>query len=310
MTVCLPVRVDARTALSDAERAAVEALSAACRLADGYDACMNYDTHLNADPGLAAWRLAWALPPACSDCAPLLVGAASAFAPGRSEGELCACVHPVFRRQGLFASLCAALSAELRASGAESILLVCESASPFASSIASSLGASRDHGELVMSLPPGRLAEARPPEGLRLAAVSALDLGELSALSAAVFGEPEADARAFAEAALADRSREQFMARTGDGAVGMVSLARHGDAYELFGLGVLPVFRGSGLGGAVLDACLTVVRGRGASRVSLEVDDANEPALRLYRSRGFTEESRVEYWRLPPEGAEAEAKSP
>ena len=96
-----------------------------------------------------------------------------------------------------------------------------------------------------------------------------------------------------------DEARELFMAHGADGAVGMATITRSESGYELNGVGVLPEHRGKGYGAAIMDACLVVLRNRGVRDVTLEVDAANEPALALYRSRGFAETARVDYWRLP-----------
>ena len=52
-------------------------------------------------------------------------------------------------------------------------------------------------------------------------------------------------------------------------------------------MGVYPAVRGRGIAGQLLDACLARGRERNYARVSLVVESDNEPAVRLYRSRGF-----------------------
>ncbi|MBU0928593.1 MAG: GNAT family N-acetyltransferase [Spirochaetes bacterium] len=302
MNVCLPVSFEERVALGAGERAAVEGLIAECRDADGFDPCMEFDTHLNADRDLAAWRLAWA----GAARSRILAGAACAFAPSRAEGEISACVSPVFRRQGIFTRLYGGLADALSLSGAGSILVACDGASPSGAAVAARLGARLARAELLMRLPPERLATIRPPEGLRLVPVAAEGLGELASLSASAFGESRDDAAAFAQATLADHGREQFIARSADGAVGLAAIAVEGEgegaSAMLHGLGVVPGMRGRGLGGAIVDSCLVVLRKRGVRAISLEVDVTNAAALALYRSRGFREASRVDYYRAPGRG--------
>jgi ribosomal protein S18 acetylase RimI-like enzyme len=50
--------------------------------------------------------------------------------------------------------------------------------------------------------------------------------------------------------------------------------------------------RGSGLGRALLDAALERARERGCARVELDANEANGPALALYRSVGFDSRSK------------------
>jgi ribosomal protein S18 acetylase RimI-like enzyme len=46
--------------------------------------------------------------------------------------------------------------------------------------------------------------------------------------------------------------------------------------------------RGSGLGRELVEAALTRARQRGCARIELDANEANEPALELYRSVGFS----------------------
>ena len=61
-----------------------------------------------------------------------------------------------------------------------------------------------------------------------------------------------------------------------------------GPVSRLYSLAVSPDCRGQGMGAALLDACLDHVRRTGSRHATLEVDQANAPAIRLYLSRGFT----------------------
>lgn len=59
------------------------------------------------------------------------------------------------------------------------------------------------------------------------------------------------------------------------------------DEAEILTVAVHPDFRGRGLGGALLGFHLSRLAGAGAAEIFLEVNEANEPALRLYRRFGF-----------------------
>lgn len=76
------------------------------------------------------------------------------------------------------------------------------------------------------------------------------------------------------------------------------------DEAEIANVAVAPTLRGRGVGARLLDAALSEVALRGAAAVYLEVRESNEPARRLYASRGFEEVGRRRnYYRRPQEDA-------
>lgn len=58
------------------------------------------------------------------------------------------------------------------------------------------------------------------------------------------------------------------------------------------GMGLLPAYRGQGLGRLLFDECLRLAVQAGVTRVELEAREDNEPALSLYRKLGFSFEGR------------------
>lgn len=98
--------------------------------------------------------------------------------------------------------------------------------------------------------------------------------------------EPEAEVRrGHALLWVARRAR-------GAPAEGYLLAWRVADEMEILHLVVHPTARRRGLGGALLDRLLTEGRAQGVCAVHLEVRVSNQPALELYRSRGFREEGR------------------
>ncbi|MGH3766040.1 MAG: GNAT family N-acetyltransferase [Pseudonocardiaceae bacterium] len=68
---------------------------------------------------------------------------------------------------------------------------------------------------------------------------------------------------------------------------------RHRDAVGSLGMMVARQHRGQGIGGQLLDDCLSWARESGLHKVDLGVWPHNAAALALYRSRGFTVEGRL-----------------
>jgi ribosomal protein S18 acetylase RimI-like enzyme len=57
------------------------------------------------------------------------------------------------------------------------------------------------------------------------------------------------------------------------------------------GMGLLPAYRGQGIGQQLLSACIAKARSNGITRVELEVRADNEHAIKLYERMGLTREA-------------------
>ena len=67
---------------------------------------------------------------------------------------------------------------------------------------------------------------------------------------------------------------------------GFLIVRKAGDEAEILTLGVAPSCRNRGLGRALLQTAIDLLRASGTKRLFLEVETGNEAALRLYRSFG------------------------
>jgi GNAT superfamily N-acetyltransferase len=109
-------------------------------------------------------------------------------------------------------------------------------------------------------------------------------------------GPSDAEVRAGVERLLGDSDTEFLLGAPADGAAaaGVAQLRfrygiwRAGFDCLLEDLFVDASARGAGLGRALLEAALERARARGCRRVELDVNEANEPALRLYGIVGFS----------------------
>jgi putative acetyltransferase len=59
------------------------------------------------------------------------------------------------------------------------------------------------------------------------------------------------------------------------------------------GMGVREGFRGTGIGSALMDACIKQARGLGIEKLELEVFSGNTVAIALYRKKGFEQEGLI-----------------
>ena len=101
-----------------------------------------------------------------------------------------------------------------------------------------------------------------------------------------------------------DLARSRVALRDGE-PIGIANVGVRGDEGWIGGLGVVPAERRHGVGRALMEAVLA-----GApARMTLEVLEQNEPAIRLYEQLGFTRTRVLEIWSLTTELPYAEAWS-
>jgi len=69
------------------------------------------------------------------------------------------------------------------------------------------------------------------------------------------------------------------------------------DEAEVGNICILPEYRGNGIGKILFDRLITDLKSRGVTRVFLEVEDTNTPAISLYEHLGFVRyNSRKDYY--------------
>ncbi|GAA2173977.1 mycothiol synthase [Agrococcus versicolor] len=137
----------------------------------------------------------------------------------------------------------------------------------------------------------------------RLRPFVAADADAWVAVNAAAFATHPEQGRLTARD-LADRRAEAWhddanllVAPGADGLDGYAWIKPEGDVAELYALGVAPHAQGTGLGGILMQATFARMHALGHDTAHLYVEGDNEPALGLYRSRGFVDHARDVRWR-------------
>jgi mycothiol synthase len=210
------------------------------------------------------------------------------------ELDLDGFVGPERRRQGLGSRLLAQLAAELAESGTRRLVHRVDDLGGAAGRFLAANGFAVDHDELrlAMALPVG-LDSPALPAGFRVsrgrsrpAAASAFRRLYDAAFRGLPWYQPyEGQDEVLAE--LAEPEELLFLVR-GRRPVGFLWLRRPSpDHREIEPLGIVPEFRGSGLGRALLLAGLSRAAAEGARTAEITAWQINTPALRLYRSVGF-----------------------
>jgi ribosomal protein S18 acetylase RimI-like enzyme len=95
---------------------------------------------------------------------------------------------------------------------------------------------------------------------------------------------------------LMSRQCPHFVALDGERVVGWIDINVHvwpGFTHSgRLGMGLLPAYRGHGIGRRLLDRSLAAAKARGLQRVELQVFASNLPAIALYERSGFVREGR------------------
>lgn len=116
---------------------------------------------------------------------------------------------------------------------------------------------------------------------------TAEDVAALAELDAVCFGARRWPADAWREVVL-HPAWLTLVAETPSGELaGAAVLLCQRPVASLASLAVDPSWRGHGIGSSLLADCIRLCRSARAREVVLEVDEDNEPALRLYRRFGF-----------------------
>lgn len=268
---------DIVTGLSDADRAAGERLLVTCNRHEGLDlpislaataASGNAVTHFLRYHQGSPVGLAWL--------------------PDDPEPEACLIVHPAHRRQGIGRALVAAVRSESRRRGLPGFMLVCDEAAGSGTAFATAVGGRYRSAEYRLRIDPGAIDRSRPRQAFALRPADARDATTLTRLLTASFGSPEEAAREQVSLGLAESKRRYFLAAVDGNPAGLLQAGEWEEGSAgISAFGVLPAYRGRGIGRQMLLDAVDALLEEGWEHVLIEVVTDNERALALYRSCGF-----------------------
>ena len=136
----------------------------------------------------------------------------------------------------------------------------------------------------------------------RIRIATAADVAALAEIERRCFSDPWSPAGILET--VQNETSLALVAGTEAATVGYLMGRVSGEEGEILNLAVLPEHRRAGIGADLLERGLQLLAARGVREVYLEVRASNEPALELYRARGFRPVGvRSHYYRNPREDA-------
>jgi len=252
-----------------------------------------------------------------------LVGYLSVFLPEESAAELNVLIHPDYRRRGIFTELLQRAKAALSSIRTKEYIFVCEPSSSDATAAMFAIKAEKKSSEYQMFLessahisssfrnmtpainssetskakreqilcPAGELLEATPD-----------DLPLLGRMNALFFETSEEMGEFFAEDSyytpgitvykyvITDKNKKTVP-------IGTVCFCEESFSGNIFGLGILPEYRGHGYGKSLLQTLLTRIPAD--KKIYLQVSSQNAAAFQLYQKAGFKIVAQQDFWLLP-----------
>ena len=212
---------------------------------------------------------------------------------GGRIGEITGMTHPDWRRRGIFTRLFHFACDELPKRSFRQVLLLADHSSESGGSFIRSIGARYDFSEYHMHLsgftPPARIGQ------VSLQRADQKDREEIRRQDIIYFKDVDEgdDMDGFG-----NDNASTYMAELEDKCIGKIRIEFFDASAYLLGFGILPEYRGRGLGRAALKEALGLIADRGIKKADLDVVATNANALGLYKSVGFMEESVMDYYSL------------
>ena len=286
----------ARRTLSVQETIAVAALRDRCNAGDGLDLKIGIPTQASSEPEVTRWLQAFLIYSENS-----LAGYCSLDGDQRTV-EICGMVAPELRRRRMGHALLEAAREAGKRGGVSETLLICEEASAAGNAFATKEGGTRQFAEHRMELRDFAAMQRgidREPR-LSLRAAGKEDIGTLAYTRAAIFASEE-DIHALEkdiEQELPSTSTYFYLAELEGTPVSSLKVYVLEGRASIYAFGVMPQQRRHGFARATLALLVEQLRAGGITRIGLEVETTNMPAVSLYRACGFVSTTTYGYYSL------------
>jgi ribosomal protein S18 acetylase RimI-like enzyme len=223
----------------------------------------------------------------------------SSFGGAGATIEVNGMVHPDYRRQGIFTRLSELVMAEWKRRKSASMLLLSDRQSGGGQKFIAGSDATYKHSEYEMYLNENSAAAAKPPlHGILLRKATNGDALEIARQNSIYFNQELSTEEMTMPEEEEKRGMTIYLAELEQQIIGKVHLQLTSDLGAIYGLGVLPEYRGKGYGRAILLMAIERLQEAKAEAIMLQVEAENANALNLYKSCGFKETSTMDYYEI------------
>ncbi|MGH4120288.1 GNAT family N-acetyltransferase [Clostridium sp.] len=213
--------------------------------------------------------------------------------------EISGMVHPKFRRKGIFKKLYLLAKEEWKNIEPSEVLILCDHTSISGLAFIDDIRAEYGFSEYKMCLNKKTL-EVTDDFATKLRLATNVDADEINRQSSIYFGEAEqeADIKEDKEnpSIEIDDNFNSYMAEVKGEIIGKIHICITKGEGFIYGVGVLPKFRGRGYGREILCSALSILKEKNIKNIFLEVGTENKIAIELYESCGFEEISVMDYY--------------
>lgn len=213
---------------------------------------------------------------------------------GGDEIEVNGMVHPDFRRMGVFKRLFSLARDEWKKRKSNSMLLLSDHESTSGLEFIKRVCDGYAHSEYDMILNVENFKRIKS-DTLKLRKVTRDDTSEIARQNKVYFNM-EFSEEDNIETEGGSYKNITYMAENEHEAVGKVRIEINNKQGGIYGLGVLPEYRGLGYGRELLSMAIEELLKNNAEKIFLQVLTNNKNALNLYKSCGFSERYTMDYY--------------
>lgn len=257
-----------------------------CHETDKVPVVIQIDKTLNHHQRMNSWFMAYS--------GETLIGVLSLFGPLRTETEFTGCVHPDYRKNGVFNSLVDAALKEAGFFGIERILFALDRKSESGQAVMRKKGYSLVQTEYSMVFSKQSVIKTIESR-LRVMRTGIAELDDMAQISASAFDEPLDVTKTMLMNGLKSKEREYYAACCDEQMVGVISLMIQDHTAMMNGLAIDPLEQGKGYGADFLTQILHMIVQRELTP-SVDVNSENTTAYNLYKRLGFQESEIQDYY--------------